>query len=137
ERRLGLSLRSAWALGFVRRSLGVLAASLIVLVWASTVLVVVGPQEQGIRLRFGRLAARAPVLPGLHAKWPWPLETVERYPVTRVQTLGLGFAGPRRESLLWGRAHAGEEYQLLLGDGRELVSVDATVSYRVRDVLAF
>jgi regulator of protease activity HflC (stomatin/prohibitin superfamily) len=137
ERRLGLSLRSAWALGFVRRSLGVLAASLVVLVWASTMLVVIGPQEQGIRLRFGRLASRVPVFPGLHVKWPWPLETVERYPVTRVQTLGLGFAGPAKESLLWGRRHAGEEYQLLLGDGRELVSVDATVSYRIRDVLAF
>jgi regulator of protease activity HflC (stomatin/prohibitin superfamily) len=100
-------------------------------------LVVVGPQEQGIRLRFGRLASRASGPPGLHVKWPWPLETVERYPVTRVQTLGLGFAGPAKESLLWGRRHAGEEYQLLLGDGRELVSVDATVSYRIRDVLAF
>jgi regulator of protease activity HflC (stomatin/prohibitin superfamily) len=137
ERRLGLSLRSTWAIGFVRRSLGVLVASLILLVWASTMLVVVGPQEQGIRLRFGRLASRVPVQPGLHLKWPWPLETVDRYPVTRVQTLGLGFAGPAKDSLLWGRRHAGEEYQLLLGDGRELVSVDATVSYRIRDVLAF
>jgi regulator of protease activity HflC (stomatin/prohibitin superfamily) len=137
ERRLGLSLRSAWALGIVRRSLGVLAASLILLVWASTTLVVVGPHEQGIRLRFGRLASRVPIQPGLHLKWPWPLETVDRYAVTRVQTLGLGFAGPPKDSLLWGRRHAGEEYQLLLGDGRELVSVDGIVSYRIRDVLAF
>lgn len=137
ERRLGLSLRSTWAIGFVRRSLGALLASLILLVWASTMLVAIGPQEQGIRLRFGRLASRVPVSPGVHFKWPWPLETVQRYPVTRVQTLGLGYAGPPKGSLLWGRTHAGEEYQLLLGDGRELVSVDATVSYRIRDVLAF
>ncbi|HEV8309737.1 MAG TPA: protease modulator HflK [Methylomirabilota bacterium] len=137
ERRLGLSLRSTWAIGFVRRSLGMLLASLILLVWASTMLVVIGPQEQGIRLRFGRLVSRAPVSPGLHLKWPWPLETMDRYPVTRVQTLGLGYAGPPKDSLLWGRTHAGEEYQLLLGEGRELVSVDATVSYRIRDVVAF
>jgi regulator of protease activity HflC (stomatin/prohibitin superfamily) len=137
ERRLGLSLRSTWAIGFVRRRLGVLVASLILLVWASTLLVVVGPQEQGIRLRFGRLTSRVPVHPGLHLKWPWPLETVDRYPVTRVQTLALGYAGGPKDSLLWGRRHAGEEYQLLLGDGRELVSVDATVSYHIRDVLAF
>src|SRR5262249_60085852 len=105
---------------FVRRSLAVLVASLVVLVWTSTALVVVGPHEQGVRLRFGRLASRVPVPPGLHAKWPWPLETVERYAVNRVQTLGLGFAGPRRESLLWGRGHAGEEDQRLLRDGRGL-----------------
>jgi regulator of protease activity HflC (stomatin/prohibitin superfamily) len=137
EQRLGLSLRSAWAVGVVRRSLGGLAAGVLLLVWASTMLVVVGPHEQGLRLRFGRLVARAPVLPGLHVKWPWPLERVARYPVTRVQTLALGYAGAPKESLLWARRHAGEEYQLLLGDGRELVSVDATVSYRIRDVLAF
>ena len=137
EQRLGLSLRSAWAIGFVRRSLGALLASLIGLVWLSTMLVVIGPQEEGIRLRFGRLASRIPVSPGLHLKWPWPLETVDRYPVTRVQTLALGYAGPPKDSLLWARTHAGEEYQLLLGDGRELLSVDATVSYRIRDIVAF
>jgi regulator of protease activity HflC (stomatin/prohibitin superfamily) len=137
EQRLGLSLRSAWAVGFVRRSLGLLGATLVLLVWASTMLVVVAPHEQGIRLRFGRLVSRTPVGPGLHLKAPWPVEAMERYPVTRVQTLALGYAGAPKESLLWGRRHAGEEYQLLLGDGRELVSVDATVSYRIRDVLAF
>ena len=137
EQRLGLSLRSAWAIGFVRRSLGALLASLIGLVWLSTMFVVIGPQEQGIRLRFGRLTSRMPVRPGVHLKWPWPLETVDRYSVTRVQTLALGYAGPPKDSLLWARTHAGEEYQLLLGDGRELLSVDATISYRIRDVLAF
>jgi regulator of protease activity HflC (stomatin/prohibitin superfamily) len=137
EQRLGLSLRSAWAIGFVRRSLGALLASLIGLVWLSTMLVVIGPQEEGIRLRFGRLASRIPVSPGLHLKWPWPLETVDRYSVMRVQTLALGYAGPPKDSLLWARTHAGEEYQLLLGDGRELLSVDATVSYRIRDIVAF
>ena len=137
EQRLGLSLRSTWAISVVRRSAGALLVSLVGLVWLSTMLVVVGPQEEGIRLRFGRLASRMPVGPGLHLIWPWPLETVDRYPVTRVQTLALGYAGPPKDSLLWARTHAGEEYQLLLGDGRELLSVDATVSYRIRDVVAF
>jgi regulator of protease activity HflC (stomatin/prohibitin superfamily) len=137
EQRLGLSLRSTWAITFVRRSAGLLLVSLVGLVWLSTTLVVVGPQEEGIRLRFGRLASRLPVGPGTHLKWPWPLEAVDRYPVTRVQTLALGYAGPPKDSLLWARTHAGEEYQLLLGDGRELLSVDATVSYRIRDVITF
>jgi regulator of protease activity HflC (stomatin/prohibitin superfamily) len=65
------------------------------------------------------------------------LKTIARYPVRQVQTLSLSYAGPLKESLLWGRTHAGEEYQLLLGDGRALVSVDATVTYRIRDAVAF
>jgi regulator of protease activity HflC (stomatin/prohibitin superfamily) len=137
ERRLGLSLHSAWALGVVRRSLGLLGVGLGVLLWVSTTLVVVRPEEHGLRFRFGRLASAVPVEPGLRLKRPWPFEVVEHFPVRRVQTLGLGYAGPSKESLLWGRRHAGEEYQLLLGDGRELVSVDAIVTYRIRDAVAF
>ena len=84
ERRLGLSLRSAWAIGFVRRSLGLLVVGLAGLLWASTALVVLRPEEQGLRFRFGRLASAAPVEPGLHLKLPWPFETVEPYAVRRV-----------------------------------------------------
>jgi regulator of protease activity HflC (stomatin/prohibitin superfamily) len=137
ERRLGLSLRSAWALAVLRRSLVPLVIGLAGVLWASTTLVVIRPEEQGLRFRLGRLISPVPLEPGLRLKRPWPLEVVERYPVRRVQTLGLGHAGPSRGSLLWGRQHTGEEYQLLLGDGRELVSADATVAYRVRDVVAF
>jgi len=37
------------------------------------------------------------------------------------------------ESRLWARQHADEEYTLLLGDGRDLVTIDAVVHYRVSD----
>jgi len=137
ERHLGLSLHTAWAIGFVRRSALPLLLGLVLVLWASTALVVVQPQEQGVRLRFGRLVSQVPVGAGLQLKLPWPLETVDRYPVRRVQTLSLGYAGRAKNSLLWAQAHTGEEYQLLLGDGRELLSLDATVTYRIRDVMAF
>jgi regulator of protease activity HflC (stomatin/prohibitin superfamily) len=62
---------------------------------------------------------------------------VERLPVRRAQTLPLGFAGPRKAALLWAEGHAGEEYRLLLGEGRELLSVDGVVTYRIRDPAAY
>lgn len=135
ERELGLSLRSAWALGFVLRRLPALALAMTLVLWLSTALVVVAPDEQGVRLRFGRLASPDPVEPGLHVAWPWPVEAIERYPVRRTQTLSLGYTGPQKSSLLWAQTHASEEYTLLLGDGRELVSVDALITYRIRDVV--
>ena len=137
ENRLGFTLRTAWAMGFLRRSFPVLVLFMGLILWLSTALVVVQPYEQGVRLRFGRLVSRAPVGPGLAWKLPWPLESIERYPTRRVQTLSLGYAGRVREALLWTQAHTGVEYKMLLGDGRELVSVDADVSYRIRDVVAF
>jgi regulator of protease activity HflC (stomatin/prohibitin superfamily) len=137
ERGLGLSLRSAWALGFLRRNAGPVMALIVLLVWASTALVVVGPDEQGLRFRFGRLVSAVPLEPGLRLTLPWPVGAIERFPVRRVATLALGYTGPPRGSLLWAQSHTGEEYQLLLGDGRELVSVDATLSYRIRDVVRY
>ena len=41
------------------------------------------------------------------------------------------------ESRLWAKQHADEEYTLLLGDGRDLVTVDAQLHYRVRDARAW
>jgi regulator of protease activity HflC (stomatin/prohibitin superfamily) len=137
ERELGLSLRSTWALGFALERLPALGAGLAVLLWLTTTLVVVGPDEQGVRLRFGRLVSPDPVEAGPHVTWPWPIEVVERYPVRKAQTLALGSTGPRAQSLLWARTHASEEYTLLLGDGRELVSVDAVIVYRIRDVVRY
>ncbi len=137
EQRLGVTLRSAWAIRFIR---GALVPTILVVVgvlWASTTLVVLAPDEEGVRLRFGRLASAEPVAPGLAWKLPWPLASIERVSTKRVRTMGVGYAGQRRESLLWTQSHTGEEFNMLLGDGSELVSVDATVTYRVADAIAF
>jgi regulator of protease activity HflC (stomatin/prohibitin superfamily) len=137
ERNLGLSLRSTWTVSFVLKSLAPLGAAMAIVLWLSTALVVIGPDEDGVRLLFGRLAERRPASPGLHVKWPWPIETIEPYSVRRAQTLALGFGTASRASLLWAEAHSLDEYTLLLGDGRELISVDATLTYRIRDVIAY
>jgi regulator of protease activity HflC (stomatin/prohibitin superfamily) len=137
ERKLGLSLRSTWTVSFLLKSLAPLGAAMALVLWVSTALVVIGPDEEGVRLLLGRLAERRAARPGLHVKWPWPIETIERYSVRRAQTLPLGFGTAQRTSLLWAQAHSLDEYTLLLGDGRELISVDATVTYRIRDVIAY
>ncbi|MBN2489565.1 MAG: hypothetical protein JXQ29_01790 [Planctomycetes bacterium] len=137
EHRLGFTLRTAWAVRFLRRSLPPLVLAMAALLWLSTALVVVRPEEEGVRLRFGRLVSRTPVGPGLAWKLPWPFERIDRHPTRRVASLSLGQAGGRRAALLWTQSHTGVEYSMLLGDGRELVAVDAEVSYRIRDVVAY
>jgi regulator of protease activity HflC (stomatin/prohibitin superfamily) len=137
EQRVGFTLRTAWAVRFLRRSLPPLMLAMAALLWLSTAFVVVRPEEEGVRLRFGRLVTRTPVSPGLALKLPWPFERIDRFPTRRVQSLSLGFSGGRRASLLWTQAHTGVEYSMLLGDGRELVAVDAEVTYRIRDVVAY
>ena len=140
ERQLGIDLRSTWALTVVRRGVEPLIIGLCLLGWLSTSLTVVGVQEQGLVERLGVPVGGPPLEPGLHLHWPWPVDTVFRIPVQRVQALEVGHEGEERagpENVLWAVEHAANEYTLLLGNGRDLITVDAAVQYRIVDARAW
>ena len=72
--------------------------------------------------------------------WPWPVDRVFRIPVQRVQTTTVGHEGEEAggpENVLWARQHAANEYTLLLGNGRDLITVDAAVQFRIKDARAW
>ena len=140
ERQLGIDLRSTWALTIVRRSLEPLVIGLCLLGWLSTCISVVRVQEVGLVERLGVPFEGQPLEPGLHLHWPWPVDQVIRIPVKIVQTLQVGHEGQESEgpeNVLWAVEHAPNEYTLLLGNGRDLITVDATVQYLIADARAW
>jgi regulator of protease activity HflC (stomatin/prohibitin superfamily) len=141
EQQLGIDLRSTWALTVVRHGLEPLIAGLCLLGWLSTSLTVVGVDEQGLVEHLGVPAAGAPLASGLHLHWPWPVDRVYRVPVLRVQNTDVGHPvrneGGGPENVLWAVEHDPSEYSLLLGNGRDLVSIDASVQYRIVDARAW
>ena len=140
ERQLGIDLRSTWALTVVRHGLEPLVIALFLLAWLSTSLTVVGVEEQGLVERLGVPRRTAPLLPGLRMHWPWPIDRVYRIPVARVQALQVGHEGEEAEgpeSVLWSVEHAPNEFTLVLGNGRDLITVDAAVQYRIVDPRAW
>ena len=140
QAQLGIDLRSTWALTVVRRSLEPLVIALCLMAWLSTSLTVVGTEEQGLVERLGVPVSGEPLQPGLHLHWPWPMDRVFRVPVKRVQTLAVGHEGEEEggpENVLWAVEHAANEYTLLLGNGRDLITVDATVQFRIADARAW
>jgi len=140
ERQMGIDLRSTWALSVIRRSLEPLLLGLCLSAWLSTSLTVVGLEEQGLIERFGVPVRGQPMLAGIHLHWPWPVDKVFRIPVRRVQVLEVGHEGkeaPGPENVLWAVEHAPNEFTLLLGNGRDLITVDAGVQYRIRDAAAW
>jgi regulator of protease activity HflC (stomatin/prohibitin superfamily) len=139
ERQMGIDLRSTWALTVVRTSVEPLAVGLLLFAWISTSLTVVGPQEQGLVEHWG-VPGPDPLSPGLHLHWPWPADTVTRIPVKRIQMTTVGHEGQEEggpENVLWAVEHAPNEFTLLLGDGRDLITVDATVQYRISNAQAW
>jgi regulator of protease activity HflC (stomatin/prohibitin superfamily) len=141
EQQLGIDLRSTWALTVVRRSVEPLVIGLCLTGWLSTSLTVVGVEEQGLVERLGVPVAGQPLSPGLHLHWPWPVDQVIRVPIMRVQALTVGHEGKEEisgpEDVLWARQHAANEYTLLLGNGRDLITVDAAVQFRISDARAW
>lgn len=167
ENTLGIDIRATWALAFVRRATGPLFAGVAVLGWLTTGLAMVGPDELGVRERFGRALPGDLLQPGIHVSLPWPVERIRLVSVHTVHTLPVGheeealpdelaavldpgdgdgqeeeelLASQREEgpeSRLWAKQHADQEYTLLLGDGRDLVTIDAQVHYRIADPRAW
>src|SRR5262249_61101025 len=78
--------------------------------WTFSGLYAIQENEIGIVRRFGR-ALPDDLTPGLHWRWPWPVETVTRVQPQRIYTLEIGFRiepgskvalGPRSWSTLHG-----------------------------------
>ena len=94
----------------------------------------VRPDEQGVVLRFG--AYHHFEAPGLHFRWPYPIEEV-RYPqVTRQNTSELGF---RSTSIQRGYSNANkrkvpEESLMLTGD-ENIVDVEFVVFWKIKTSL--
>ncbi|HEY1190549.1 MAG TPA: cation-translocating P-type ATPase family protein [Gemmata sp.] len=103
--------------------------------------------EVGVVRRFGAVAADLP--PGLHVRWPSPIETVTRVRPDEVRTVELGFRvvpeaqtkkGPGSNT--WASGHSDgaspvtNEAVMITGDG-DLVEIFATVRYRVSDPRAY
>jgi len=130
----GIDLRGAWALRFTQRALLPIAGAILLLYWLSTSLVVVAVGERAVLERFGRVASRGVLRPGLHVVLPWPVDRVRRLETDRVRSRTLGYAGEREgASRLWTVRHSEEEYNLLVGGGTELVTVNGILQYRVDD----
>lgn len=134
QRRFSVDLRSTVGLGVAKRSMIPIIGCLALLGWMTTSVVTIDSLQVGIQERFGSPIPNRILAPGIHVKAPWPIDEVHRIERSRVRTMTLGFAGPRAgASLLWTKQHAAEEYNLLLGDGRDLVTVNALLHFTIKD----
>jgi Cu+-exporting ATPase len=121
--------------------------------WFATCFAQVEPGEVGIVQRFGEPTADLP--PGLHFRWPWPIETVTRIRPDEIRTVEVGFRSPTEERSrravgreasnsgnTWASGHGEDiarvtdEAVMLTGDD-DLVEILATVRYHVADPRQF
>lgn len=96
----------------------------------------VQPDEMGVVLRFGRFDRTTP--PGLNYHLPWPIESVLRPAVTRINRIDIGYRSPGaavRQQGETGR-ELPEESLMLTGD-ENIIDINFAVFWRIRDAGAF
>jgi P-type Cu+ transporter len=116
-RRLDERLDPGRAAGLLRarwRVVAGAAAAIAVAAYGLSGTTAIGPDKLGLVTRGGRLVAR--IGPGLHLRWPLPIERVVRVEPARVRGVAVGTSD--------------EGEPLLTGDG-QLVELEATVQYRL------
>jgi len=151
--QFGVEVSRSWFYQLLGRAVTPLTIFAAGVLLALSGLVIVGPDEQGVVLRFGSLV-RGPIGPGIHLKAPWPVETSEVYPTGKVLQLTissdkLGRFEKKREGLLWtggddDAAKMGLEFFLCApeaaaggGGSLSLLVADVIVQYRIGDLVRF
>ncbi|MCX6996409.1 MAG: protease modulator HflK [Kiritimatiellaeota bacterium] len=156
--QFGFQVSETWLYRFLRRALLPLALLNLLVLYACTCVVFLGPEEEGILERFGRPRPDAwQLASGAHLKWPWPFETVRRFPARRIHTFSVGFvAEPQAQPptlILWTMPHYREEDAFLVANQAEsaaatgavaeaavpvnLVSVNLPVEYQITNLFQY
>ncbi len=122
----------------IRKGLFRWGPALLLLLWLSTGLFIVGSRDVAIVERFGKpVMNTAHVGPGIHYDWPWPVSVIRRVDLTTVRWMQLGYqTKDRKDRILWTNAHYIREYSVLTGDGA-IVDLAADLHYSVKDPMAF
>jgi len=156
--QFGFDITSSWGYQLLLRNVVRLAAIGVIVIFGLTALVIVEPQEQGMRLRFGAPVGQVyqaePML-----KMPWPVDTAVVLDVNRVRELPLGAVKDMRglpPVIVWGEEVAEIDRNtnlFLVGAGSRdrsvsgassdasaqatdqfaIVEADIILQYRVRD----
>ncbi len=155
--QFGFKVSDTWFYQFLRKAVVWLLLGQIGILLFSSCFIFIGAGEQALLERFGRPVISRDVLgPGLHLKWPWPVDRVYRYDTGQIQSFNIGFVHDEKnekKTLLWTVAHYKDEFHLLVAsrDSMEatntasgkksppvnLLSVSIPVQFQISDVKAW
>jgi regulator of protease activity HflC (stomatin/prohibitin superfamily) len=159
--QFGFKVSETWFYRFFEKALAWILLMQLGALLLSTCVVVIEPGELGILERFGTpVQGRTVLEPGLHAKFPWPMDKVYRHRTEQIQTLTVGIASEEGQdhnqpnTILWTVAHGKEDLFLVanreeaapardaVGAARKappvsLVVVNVPVQFQIRDLIAW
>lgn len=110
--QFGFQVSSTWFYQLLQRWLFPITALALLAVILLTSVVIINADEQAVVERFGRLVTdrNAVLTPGIHLKWPYPVDIVRRVPVKRIRERVIGEATKESEegegkAVIWTEPH--------------------------------
>lgn len=133
EENTGITMRGLWSVKLMTKLIAPSLIAAFLLFWISTGIVEIGAGQAGALYNFGRLADE-PLDPGLHLTLPWPFGKTVIYNTDEVSSITIGYRSDTSSDNVWTQTHGSEEYELLLGGGEELVSINLCIEYKISDL---
>ncbi len=150
--QFGFDVTGSWFYQLLSRSFAALVVVGVLVLWSLTCVTVVQPNEQGLRIRFGRNVTQDQALrPGPYLKLPWPFERIERYPTETLRRVDLGGEAPTiTTAILWTNDHKAVERMFIVqpeameraagqvtARDRSLIAAEVPMFYTVSDLVRF
>jgi len=159
--QFGFKVSETWFFQFLQKAFLWLALIQAGLLWLSTSFVFIEPEEQALLERYWEPVASRPVLnPGLHLKWPWPVDVVHRFQTHRIHTFTVGVVAKDDDhgadnTIVWTKSHYKEEFNLPVANREQanaasasvdsektappanLVTASVPVQYQIKDIVAW
>ncbi len=123
--QFGFEVSSTWFYQLIQRSLVPLIGFAVLTLFAASSLVFIEADEEGVVERFGRKitwpgSPDGTLKPGLHLKYPWPIDAVYKVATQRLHELKIGDQAPpgtdqtREELILWTNKHESDPHLRVL-----------------------
>ncbi|MDI6447922.1 SPFH domain-containing protein [Anaerobaca lacustris] len=160
--QFGFQVSQTWFYKLLEKAVVPLVLFSIATLYLASCIVVVLPNEEVIVERFGSPTAGngqvRHLVPGIHFKLPWPIDTAYKHPTKQIMELYVGYV-PHRDpktgrpmaepALLWGQTHYESEFSFLVASeqGTEtlaegavpvsLVKANMPIQYRIKDLYTY
>ena len=136
ENNTGITMRGLWSMKLIKNIIPYSIVAIAALFWLSTGIVQVESYQEAAVYRFGVLQEET-LKPGLHFLFPTPIDKVEFYDTQKVNKMAIGYTPRENQDNLWSPDHAKNEYMLLLDEGKELVSINLQIEYKISDLRTY
>ncbi len=101
--QFGFEVSKTWFYQLLGKALVPLIVLGAVVLWALSSVVIVRQGEKGVVLHWGRAQAGRLLEPGLSAKWPWPIDSVQIFDTGLVRDLQVGVGEARKPTIVNGK----------------------------------